>query len=70
MIRTIAAALAAVVFIAFSAIAAEEQVPTSTDPARKEAAKERKAQRKANKKAKKAKKAAPADTSSTTATPK
>jgi len=66
MVRTIAAALAAVVFIAFSAIAAEETPPTSTDAARKETAQERKAQKKANKKAKKAKKkAAPADTSAT-----
>ncbi len=66
MVRTIAAALAAVVFIAFGAIAAEETPPTSTDAARKETAQERKAQRKANKKAKKAKKkAAPADTSAT-----
>jgi hypothetical protein len=69
MIRTIAAALAAVVFVAFSAIAAEEKAPTSTDTARVEGAKEQKASRKAVKKAKKkAKKAAPAD--STTAAPK
>jgi len=66
MVRTIAAALAAVVFIAFGAIAAEETPPTSTDAARKETAQERKGQKKANKKAKKAKKkAAPADTSAT-----
>jgi len=68
MIRTIAAALAAFVFVAFSANAAEEKPPTSTDTARTDTAKDAKASKKAMKKAKKkAKKAAPADTSSTTA---
>jgi hypothetical protein len=70
MIRTIAAALAALLFVAFSASAAEEKEPTTTDAARKETAKDAKATRKSLKKAKKkAKKAAPADTSSS-ATPK
>ena len=65
MIRTIAAALAAFVFVAFSANAAEEKPPTSTstDAARTETAKDAKASKKAMKKAKKkAKKAATPDT--------
>jgi len=65
MIRTIAAALAAFVFVAFGARAEEAKTPTTSDAARKETASERKAAKKSAKKAKKAKKAAPADSSAT-----
>src|SRR6267142_2999194 len=65
MIRTIAAALAAFVFVAFGARAAEPKTPTTSDAAKTETAKERKSAKKSAKKAKKAKKAAPADSSAT-----
>jgi hypothetical protein len=66
MIRTIAAALAAFVFVAFGASAEEPKVPaTSSDNAKIDTAASRKAQKKSNKKAKKAKKAAPADATAT-----
>ena len=65
MIRTIAAVLAAFVFVAFGARAEESKTPTTSDAARKETASERKAAKKSAKKAKKAKKAAPADSSAT-----
>ena len=67
MIRTIAAALAAFVFVAFGARAEDKAIPpaTSSDSAKTDTAAARKAQKKANKKAKKAKKAAPADATAT-----
>src|SRR5882724_10261719 len=67
MIRTIAAALAATVFVAFGARAEEPKTPTTSDAAKSEAATTRKAAKKSAKKAKKAKKAAPADSSATPA---
>ncbi|MGZ6124901.1 MAG: hypothetical protein ACXWLR_08065 [Myxococcales bacterium] len=63
MIRTIAAALAAFVLVAFSAVAAEETKPADST------AKPEKKTAKKSKKAKKAKKAPAADASSTTTPP-
>src|SRR5205814_5843226 len=65
MIRTIAAALAAFVFVAFGARADEPKAttPTTSDTAKTDSAATRKAAKKSAKKAKKAKKAAPADSS-------
>jgi hypothetical protein len=68
MIRTIAAALAAFVFVAFGARAEDPKaIPpaTSSDTAKADTAAARKQAKKSAKKAKKAKKAAPADSSAT-----
>ncbi|HET9751344.1 MAG TPA: hypothetical protein VFP52_00215 [Myxococcales bacterium] len=68
MIRTIAAALAAFVLVAFSANAAEETKPADTTAAPKSDMKDAKAHKKA-KKSKKAKKAEKTEKSDAAATP-